>query len=238
MESAMRVKSTAAAITCMLVPLLYSEVARGQVNTQVPTDPHTASLVDVTRAVTSILDEVKSDPAFQSGPQLAEAEFDYQTVSATTATGGIGILGILTLGASRERDTTSETDFIYDVPSTTNENHAAFIGGWLHKIKDFFAHNDSQQILAKASQVLPAAIKQAAASMQLASKVINPTGKDLTVRTYVITLAFSVKDDFNGGEDVSSLVVVAPKVSFDHSKQNVQTLKLTFKDKSSNQSSQ
>lgn len=206
---------------------------KASANTQVPTDKHTASLVDVTRAVTSILDEVKSDPAFQSGPQLVEAEFDYQTVSATTATGGIGILGILTIGASRERDTTTETDFVYDLPSNTNATHAAFLGGWLRKVKDFFAGNDSQQILVKADQVLPAAIKQAAANMQLVGKVINPTGQDLSVRKYVITLAFSVKDDFNGGEDVSSLVVVAPKVSLDHSKQTVQTLKLTFQDQSS-----
>jgi len=216
--------------------LVYSPLGPSQnvsANIQAPADPHTASLVDVTRAVTSILDEVKSDPAFQSGPQLVEAEFDYQTVSATTATGGLSILGILTIGASRERDTTSETDFIYDLPSTTSATHAAFLGGWLRKVKDFFAHNDNQQILAKANQVLPAAIKQAAASMQSAGKVINPTGQDLSVRKYVITLAFSVKDDFNGGGDVSSLVVVAPKASLDHSKQTVQTLKLTFQDKPS-----
>jgi hypothetical protein len=199
-------------------------------NVQVPSDKHTASLLDVTRAVTSILSEVKSDPAFQKGPQLTTAEFDYQTVTTTTATGGLGILGILTLSASRERDTTSETDFIYELPDNKDEAHAAFLGGWLQKIRDFFGSNDEKQILAKANVVLPAAIKAAAASMQNAPTLPNPTGKDLTKRSYVITLAFSVKDDFNGGEDVSSLVVVAPKVSLDHSKQNVQTLKLTFQD--------
>jgi hypothetical protein len=233
----MQVKSLSTSILCIVIWCIsYAQLVSGQnapANTQIPTDKHTASLVDVTRAITSILDEVKSDPTFQNGPQLAEAEFDYQTVSATTATGGLSILGILTIGASRERDTTSETDFIYDVPSTTNAAHAAFLGGWLRKVKDFFAHNDKQQILDKASVVLPAAIKQAAVSMQSVSKVINPTGPDLTVRKYVITLSFSVKDDFNGGEDVSSLVVVAPKVSLDHSKQTVQTLKLTFEDKPS-----
>jgi hypothetical protein len=226
--------STIGRVGMLLCFLIYACLAQCQsvpANIQIPTDKHTASLVDVTRAVTSILDDVKSDPAFQSGPQLVEAEFDYQTVTATTATGGLGILGIVTIGGSRERDTTSETDFIYDLPSTTNPTHAAFLGGWLQKVKDFFARNDSSQIIAKASQVLPAAIKQAATSMQSVGKVINPTGQDLSVRKYVITLAFSVKDDFNGGEDVSSLVVVAPKVSFDHSKQTVQTLKLTFQDK-------
>jgi hypothetical protein len=230
----MRMKPPAIAINILTFCLTCASLARSEnvpANIQVPSDKHIASLVDVTRAVTSILDEVKSDPAFQSGPQLVEAEFDYQTVSTTTASGGLSILGILTIGASRERDTTTETDFIYDLPSTVNATHAAFIGGWLRKVKDFFAHNDSQQILSKANEILPAAIKQAAASMQSAGKVINPTGEDLSVRKYVITMAFSVKDDFNGGEDVSSLIVVAPKVSLDHSKQTVQTLKLTFQDK-------
>lgn len=232
----MQMKPSATTFLGMLaLYLVYAPLGRGQnapANSQVPTDKHTASLTDVTRAVTSILDEVKSDPAFQSGPQLAEAEFDYQTVSATTATGGLSILGIITIGGSRERQTTNETDFIYDLPGATNAVHAAFLGGWLQKVKDFFAHNDSQQILAKANVVLPAAIKQAAASMQSVGKVINPTGQNLSVRKYVITLAFQVTDDFNGGEDVSSLVIVAPKVSLDHSNQTVQTLKLTFQDQS------
>lgn len=236
----MQIKSLTIAFASMLALCITSApVGRAQnatpANKQVPTDKHTASLLDVTSAVTSILDVVRSDRNFQAGPQLVEAEFDYQTVSTTTATGGIGILGILTIGGSRERDTTGETDFIYDVPGpgATNEAHANFLGGWLQKVKDFFATNDSQQILGKANQVLPAAIKQAAANMQLVAKVKNPSGgQDLSVRKYVITLAFSVKDDFNAGEDVSSLVVVAPKVSIDHSRQSVQTLKLTFQDPS------
>jgi hypothetical protein len=208
----------------------FATTANAQAISQKPKDQHTASLLDVTKAITSILQEVKSDPAFQHGPQLTQAEFDYQTVTTTTATGGLGIMGIVTLGASRARSITSETDFVYSLASSGAEEPAASIGGWIEKIKAFFARNDKQQILAQADKVLPAAIKQAAANLQSAPTLPNPSGNALTKRSYVITLAFSVTDDFNGGEDVSSLVVVAPKLSLDHSRGDVQTLKLTFAD--------
>ncbi len=222
-----RLGSASVACLTLLLPTAFAQSASA--NVQVPADPHTASLLDVTRAVTSILAQVKTDLASHQGPQLVSAEFDFQTVTTTTATGGLSILGVLTAGAAHARDTTSETDFVYTVPEPGVAAPAVSLGGWLARVRDFFRGNNAEQMQAKANVVLPAAIRQAAVAMQNAPVLENPTGSDLSNRSFVVTLAYTVRDDFNAGVDVSSLVVVTPRAALDHAKQNVQTLRLTFR---------
>lgn len=226
-------RSVIVRISCAIfVCSVLTSSARAQAtpaNVQVPADPHAASLLDVTRAVTSILAQVRTDLAAPQGPQLVSAEFGFQTVTTTTANGGLSVLGILTAGAARERDVTSETDFTYSVPEPGVAARAFALNGWLSRVRDFFLGNNGQQIQSKASTVLPAAIGEAAEAMQNAPVLENPTGSDLSSRSFVVTLAYAVKEDFNAGVDVASLVIVKPQAALDHNRQNVQTLRLTFR---------
>jgi len=213
---------------------------------KVPVDTkHFASLEQVVTAVTAALSKANSDinaqnathPDKEPEPEIQSAEFDFQTVTTNETTGGF-IVSVVTLEGEHERDVTSETDFTYAVPSPEAATahlfglpaNLAFFNKWINAIKNKYTDIGKTQADKDLSNTLPAAIESAAANVRSVRKVSNPAGKDLTQRSYVITLTFAVKNTFTGGVDPSSLVLVAPELKYAHTKNYVQTIKLTFKD--------
>ena len=215
-----------------------------QSDRRLPADQkHFAALPEVVDAVGAALTQVKSQlitcapPSPTScvpDPELQSAEFDFQTVTTNDTTGGL-IISIVTAEGEHVRANTTETDFMYAVPDSPNHLVAAaaypnFISEWISKIKDFYIGLGNTQADKDLNKILPAAILEATQNLRTVKKISNPNGKDLTDRSYVITLTFSVTNSFNGGVDPSTLVLVAPELKFVRSKNYVQTLKLTFQD--------
>lgn len=204
---------------------------------------HFAALPEVVDAVGAALTQVKSQlitcapPSSKPcvpDPELHLVEFDFQTVTTNDTTGGL-IISIVTAEGEHVRAKTTETDFAYAVPDSSDHlfaasAHPSFISQWIAKIKDFYIGLGNTQADKDLNKTLPAAILEATQNLRTVRKINNPSGKDLTDRSYVITLTFSVTNSFNGGVDPSTLVLVAPELKFVRSKNYVQTLKLTFQD--------
>jgi hypothetical protein len=193
---------------------------------------HFASLEEVVHVVELVLTEVK-DAIANDGLQLQSAEFDFQTVVSANSTGGIAS-SILTVEGEHERESTTEMAFTYAVPDEKKSQELAikplFLSKWGEAIKKFFEKLSKTQADTKLNEALPAAIKAAAESVKAVRQINNPNGKPLTERTFTVSIAFAVKNAFNFGCDASSLIKVSPELKYSKSRQNVQTIKLTFVD--------
>ncbi len=184
-------------------------------------------LKDVVSLLETILDAVQDHLKADGSPPLQSAEFDFQTVTTNDTTGGL-IVSIVTLEGEHVKAVTRETDFIYTLPSKSqNAVTPKFLGlGWLTKLFQDLRQTAKPEDFNK---TLPAAIIAAADTMK-AVREIDAPGGNLTQRSFVITLSFSVTNSFNAGVDPSSLIMVAPELKYVRTSQNVQTLKLTFAD--------
>lgn len=178
------------------------------------------SLTDLVQVLETVLDQIQDHLKSVKSPPLQSAEFDFQTVTTNDTTGGL-VISIVTAEGEHLRTTTKETDFTYSLPTgPTTRSIAGF--KWM---RDLIAGLGKTAKPEDFNKTLPAAILAAADTMSTV-KSIGP----LTHKQFSVTLTFSVSNSFNGGIDPSSLVVVAPELKYTHSKQNVQSLKLTFSD--------
>jgi hypothetical protein len=194
-----------------------------------PQDPkHFVPLKDVVAVLENVLNQVQDHLNAEHSPLLQSAEFDFQTVTTNDTKGGL-IVSIVTVEGEHERVTTRETDFTYSVPAAaSHEISPQFLG--LDWLRDLFRNLRKTAKPEDFNKTLPAAIIAAADTMTLVRSIEVPGGTNLSHRSFVVTISFSVTNSFNAGVDASTLVTVAPTLKYSHSSQNVQTLKLTFAD--------
>ncbi|QHN03424.1 hypothetical protein FTO74_08645 [Granulicella sp. WH15] len=178
----------------------------------------------------------KDSPKSAPYPPLSTAEFDFQGVTTSDATGNLTILSVFTAGAERKSKATQETDITYSVPTPPAahggmlEAHSA-VGDWFRRlINDWKAPHGEARSLDK---TLPDAIVSAIKEVEQYPTVTGGGGELLSHRKIVISIAFEVDSSFNTDLDFSKLTIVGPKATYSRESDNTQTLKLTFEDKSS-----
>jgi hypothetical protein len=147
-------------------------------------------------------------------PPLATADFDFKTVVDTKGTGGIN-LWIFTLGATKEKQTTTDLDFQY-APHPAEKIE---IQGFGEKPKTLY-----QAII----DTLTESSKAIASASQASGSSTQPS---LDLCQLSITLAFGATTDVQGGLKVPFQLITV-SASLDRSKNNVQQVKLVFKVKS------
>lgn len=170
----------------------------------------------VAEKVALTLDQYNSDPNTikDALPSLKSADFDFKTVSSTTAGFKFSIL-VFSLGASRQSTSTNDVTFSYAVPppppkpSGMGLNEYSLWVGKREKPKDF-------------SKELIATLQEAAEQIKMTRSVGPAMFKTLTV-----SLAYGATWDFNAGAAVPiSLVTLGG--TLDHSRADTQSLKLVF----------
>jgi hypothetical protein len=144
-------------------------------------------------------------------PPLATADFDFKTVVDTK--GGPSInLWIFTLGATKEKQTTTDLDFQY-VPHPAEKVE---IQGFGEKPKTLY-----QAII----DTLTESSKAIATAGQTSGTSTKPS---LDLCQLSITLAFGATTDVQGGLKVPFQLITV-SATLDRSKNNVQQVKLIFK---------
>lgn len=140
-------------------------------------------------------------------PKLASADFDFKTVVDTKSGFTISFL-IFKFGSTVDKQDTNDVDFQY-VPKSLLRT--AFEG----------ARTKSLQ------QELIDTIRSAAKAIVEQSKMPAPGKDPLTFKQLSVTISYGVTWDVNAGINAPiSLVTLGP--SIDHSKNNVQQVKLVF----------
>jgi len=149
-------------------------------------------------------------------PPLATADFDFKTVVDTKGGPTINLL-IFTLGATREKQQTNELDFQY-LPHVQPR-------------VDFFAF-DGGKAPTTLYQYLVDTLKESAIEIKKASE--QPAGAtNLDLCQLTLSVSFGVTTDIQGGVKVPFQLITI-SATLDHSKNNVQQVKLAFKVKDPN----
>jgi hypothetical protein len=140
-------------------------------------------------------------------PKLATADFDFKTVVDTKGGFTISFL-IFKFGSTVEKQDTNEVDFQY-VPKSL--------------LRTGFEATRTKSL----EQELIDTIKSAARAIVEQSKMQAPGRDPLVFKQLSVTISYGVTWDVNGGLNAPiSLVTLGP--SLDHSKNNVQQVKLVF----------
>lgn len=140
-------------------------------------------------------------------PKLASADFDFKTVVDTKGGFTISFL-IFKFGTTVEKQDTNDVDFQY-VPKSLLKT--ALQGGRAKSLQ----------------QELIDTIRSAAKAIVEQSKTPAPGKDPLTFKSLAVTISYGVTWDVNGGINAPiSLITLGP--SLDHSKNNVQQVKLVF----------
>jgi hypothetical protein len=144
-------------------------------------------------------------------PKLATADFDFKTVADDKLTGGIGFY-IFKLGASRDKQSTNDMDFTYEPKSR-------------HKPQTVEGFEKVEPFQKKLVDTIKAAAKAIKDQQGIPSTVKDP----LVLKQLTVTVGYGVTWDVNGGVTVP-IDIVTLTGTYDHSKNTVQTVKLTFAD--------
>jgi hypothetical protein len=156
------------------------------------------------------LDSYQDDPDVKQGaiPKLLIADFDFKTVIDTKASFGISIL-VFKFGVSYDNQTTHDVDFQYEPKSLHKGGAEALV-----------QQKDLQQELLDTIK--------AAAKAKVLEETLPKTSKDpLVFKQLSVTIAYGVTWDINVAAAIPiSIVTLGPGI--DHSKNSVQTVKLTF----------
>jgi hypothetical protein len=140
-------------------------------------------------------------------PKLASADFDFKTVVDTKGGFSINFL-IFKFGSTYEKQDTNDVDFQY-VPKSLLRT--GLEGGRTKSLQ----------------QELIDTIKSAAAAIVAQSKMTKPGEDPLVFKQLSVTISYGVTWDVNGGINAPiSLVTLGG--TLDHSKNNVQQVKLVF----------
>lgn len=140
-------------------------------------------------------------------PKLATADFDFKTVVDTK--GGLTInLFIFKFGTTVEKQDTNEVDFQY-VPKSLLKT--AFEGGRTKSLQ----------------QELIDTIRSAAEAIVEQTKDPTPAKDPLVFKQLSVTISYGVTWDINGGIN-APISLVTLGASIDHSKNNVQQVKVVF----------
>jgi hypothetical protein len=145
-------------------------------------------------------------------PPLATADFDFKTVVDTK--GGLSInLFIITLGATHDKQQTNELDFQY-LPHV--------------QPKLEFMDLDGQKAPVTLYQELLDTLKEAAKEVKKASENTTSGNTKLDLCQLSLALSFGVTTDVQGGVK-APIQMVTISATLDHSRNNVQQVKLVFK---------
>jgi hypothetical protein len=209
------------AVLCLLVPLTAFAADDCAAPTQQDVDVKKTPipLCLVAKKVALTLEQYNNDPNTikDALPSLAQADFDFKTVSSTTA-GFKFCLLIFSIGGSHQSQATNDVTFTYKVPPPPKQpaemsmnSYLGLLGPRQVKTQDF-------------SKVLIQTLQEAAEQIKQTRSVGKANFAALTV-----TLAYGVTWDFNGGATVPISLVTAGG-TLDHSRADTQTVKLTFED--------
>lgn len=144
-------------------------------------------------------------------PPLATADFDFKTVVDLKGGGGINLF-VFTLGATKDKQTTTDLDFQY-VPHPVAEIGASAFG------------KDTKTLYQAIVDTLTEASKEIAKANE---DTAAPGKPSLDLCQLSITLSFGVTTDIQGGVKVPFQLITV-SASLDRSKNNVQQVKLVFK---------
>lgn len=140
-------------------------------------------------------------------PKLATADFDFKTVVDTKGGPTINLF-IFKFGATLEKQDTNEVDFQY-VPKSLLKT--ALEGGRTKSLQ----------------QELIDTIRSAAKAIVEQTKDPSPAKDPLVFKQLSVTISYGVTWDINGGIN-APISLVTLGVSIDHSKNNVQQVKVVF----------
>jgi|ERR1700728_955357 len=152
----------------------------------------------------------------ESIPPLATADFDFKTVVDTKGGPTINLL-IFTLGATREKQQTNELDFQYSPHVQPKGEFFSFDGG-----------NAPTTLY----QYLLDTLKESAKEIKNASDQ-PPGATKLDLCQLTLSVSFGVTTDIQGGLKLPFQLITI-SATLDHSKNNVQQVKLAFKVKDPN----
>jgi hypothetical protein len=212
-------------------------------------------LQDVVPKVQEVLIAAQKELADSNSWQLKTAEFDFQTVTTSKIEGGITAF-IIVGDVSHEKDTTEEIDYSYEVPAaktvqtalaaspqagnklfvakrpfSTSPNYEAQVVDVYTGVKaiiDWFRNINHTTDPETLSNSLLGAIVAGGKSMSEAAVLTTPTGKGLSGDSYTVSIGFTVTNSADVGVDATKLVAASPTAKYTGSRQNVQTVKLTF----------
>jgi hypothetical protein len=197
-----------------LVLLAVPARAARKFKEKTPTVPLTQVIAATESALNDYQTYAHSPEGIKDGiPPLATADFDFKTVVDNK--GGFSInLFIITLGASYDKQQTNDLDFQYmpHVQPKLEERLFSFDGGTAPKTL---------------YQEIVDTLKESAKEIRNANdQPPGPTQLDLCQLT--LALSFGVTTDVQGGIK-APIQIVTISATLDHSKNNVQQVKLTFK---------
>lgn len=178
----------------------------------------TVALSEVIAATESALNDYQTYALSADGikdgiPPLATADFDFKTVVDTKGGFSINLL-IFTIGATHEKQQTNELDFQY-VPHVHKQllEYFAFEGGTAPKTL---------------YQEIVDTLKESAKEIKKAADQPSTGTTQLDLCQLTLALSFGVTTDVQGGIK-APIQMVTISSSLDHSKNNVQQVKLAFK---------
>ena len=144
-------------------------------------------------------------------PPLQSADFDFKTVVDTKGTGGINLY-VFTLGATKDKQATTDLDFQY-APHPAEKIE---IQGFGKETKTLY-------------QAIIDTLTESSKAIAKASETTSPPGQpSLDFCQLSITLSFGVTTDVQGGLKVPFQLITI-SATLDRSKNNVQQVKLVFK---------
>ena len=194
-----------------VVPVLGQERIAGAKQETVPLDSVIAVTEMALNDYQSLAKESKGTPG--ELPELATADFDFKTVVDTKLGGGVNLF-VFTLGATREKQATTDLDFQY----APHPAEKIDIQGFGKDTKTLY-----QSIIDTLTEASKAVAKAAEA---------NPTSDTprFDFRQLTLSLSFGVTTDIQGGAKVPFQLITVSG-TLDRNKNNVQQVKLAFKQK-------
>jgi hypothetical protein len=177
------------------------------------TVPLARVICEVEQALDDYQDEVTTPlkPASDMLPGLATADMDFKTVVDTK--GGISFSFLLfKFGVTHDNQATNDLDFIYEPKSRHRTGNAH----GFQKVEPF-------------QPKLVETIKAAARAIQDQRSAVQTSKDPLVLKQFSVTLAFSVTWDGSAGA-TGPIELVTIGGTYERSRNDVQTVKLTFAD--------
>lgn len=209
---------TTSRIACA-IPFLFCGIDAAHAATKVETFPLSAAIEVSQQALNAYQAETKvtKDNPHPSLPPLASASFDFKVVSGKTVGGTINFF-IFSLGASRQSQATSDVEFMY-MPHVEVPPRNALTSS-----------KPDTSLYSKLLETLEAAGR--AVAQKPPAPPPGSTTAPLDFCTLTVTVGFGATDDVKGG--VSLPILTSASLNADVNKNSTQTVKLAFKDTTSN----
>jgi len=177
-----------------------------------PTYPLSQVITATEQALNDYQTFVTSSGNTDGLPPLATADFDFKTVVDTKVTGGVNLY-IITIGASYEKQDTNEIDFQY-------QPH-------VQKLVEYFDLDGTKAPKTLYQQLIDT-MKESAKAIKNESEQQGSEANQLDFCQLSMAISFGVTTDVQVGIK-APIELVTISATLDHSKNNVQQVKLLFK---------